>query len=292
MSFITGKYIFIAHGKQITSEKYDIPFNFESLSFFVPAGYVLENPPNILGSSILNIAKILCENRLNLDRISKVPLNGVLRLRKMIFTASDNDRLQGNEIFYENAGLYYCGLNTGATPIKILNWHNLKSFNKISFKILFNIINNHAESNNINPSTTALFLYTCRSSCVEPKKGYVTPRILPLKGVEKKIGIGGPSISQLKNNLIITPYIDEKRELQSQAISGGNYGIEEVGLFDIVNVDENMFYKYNFDGLIKGGREKNKTHKKYNKKINKIHKSKRKRYFKKYTKKISKYYKK
>lgn len=228
MSFITGKYIFIAHGKQLTTEKYDIPFNFESLSFFVPAGYVLENPRNVSApsSSVLNIPQILCENRLNLDRISKVPVNGMLRLRKMVFTASDKDRLPGNEVFYQNAGLYYCqslpppphssrlniNPNLLIKPIKILDWENLKSLGKISFQMIFDIINNHAYENDINPTTTSLFLYTCRSSCVEPKKGYVTPIMLPLKGVEKKMGIGGPSINQLKGNLMMTPYVDESQK--------------------------------------------------------------------------------
>ena len=258
---ITGKYIFIAHGKQLSVEKYDYDFNFESLSFFIPAGYVLENPQNIPSSSLTSIPQILCENRLNLDRISKVPIDGKLKLRKMAFTASEKDKLPGNEIFYHNAGLYYCD---SRTLIKILNWEDLKRLNFISFKNIFKIINEHAYNYGINPSTTALFLYTCRSSCVEPKKGHIAPTLMPLKGPEKKVGVGGPSIKQIRNalNVIEVPSSQSQSQTQSQTserMLGGNnivFSNEIMPLSNTLNVDESLFYKYNFNGGKNKSREK------------------------------------
>lgn len=240
MNFITGKYIFISHAKQLSVEKYDYPFNFESLSFFVPAGYVLENPTNIPSSSLYSISNLLCDNRLNLDRISKVPINGKIKLRKMAFTVSDKDKLQGNEIFYYNAGLYYCDSNKQI--IKILDWEQLKLLGIINFKKLIEIINNHAYQNSINPQTTGIFLYTCRSSCVEPKKGHIAPILIPIKGQEKIIGTSGPSIRQLKNTLIIKQPKGEQEE--TQIISGGNTS-SILPIENIVNVDETIFYEYN-----------------------------------------------
>lgn len=273
MASITGKYIFIAHGKQLTIEKYDFEFNFESLSFFVPAGYVLENPQNTFSSSIVNIPQILCENRLNLDIISKVAHNNIIKLRKMRFTVSQNDLLTGNEVFYQNAGLYYCGTNR--PPIKILNWENLKQLNQINFKMLFDIINNHAFQNNINPRTTGVFLYTCRSSCVEPKKGYVKPRLLPIKGKDKIIGVSGPSINQRTGKLMITPYIQRETDIEESDIVGGTYKSRSTtNMSNLVNVDEDLFYQYNSEQNIKRDKIKTKNNKRRNTRRKSNHKYK------------------
>jgi hypothetical protein len=263
MNFISGKYIFIAHGKQITVEKYDYNFNFESLSFFVPSGYVLENPRNVFASSSKpDIPEILCQNRLNLDIISKIPINNSIKLRKMIFTVSDKDLLEGNEVFYINAGLYYCESNK--SPKKILHWEDLKKLDMIGFKTLFNIINNNAIENGINPRTTAVYLYSCRSSCVEPKRGYIRPRVLPTRGREKLIGIGGPSINQRTGNLMITPYIENESTSASEISSTSNT-IGGNGIISnnerVINVDENIFYQYNSEDNIIGGREKIRKYK-------------------------------
>lgn len=245
MSRITGKYIFIAHGKQLSVEKYDYDYNFESLSFFVPAGYVLENPSN---ASTIKISQTLCDNKLNLDRISKVPRNDKLNLRKMAFTASDNDKLPGHEVFYYNTGLYYCDSNNNVT--KILDWEDIKSLKLISFKKLFSLITDHAVDNGINPETTGIFLYACRSSNVEPRKGYITPTLLPLSIPDKIIGIGGPSIKQLRNKL--NPILPTH--------TGGTTFVSP-DIPDMVNVDEDTFYRYNSVGGSKSNRKSTKNKK-------------------------------
>jgi hypothetical protein len=250
MAFVTGKYILISHGSQTTAEKYDFPFEFESLSFFIPSSYVLENPI-YLNNTIVNIsnptgiASLLCNNKLNMDRISKVPQNGFIKLRQMTFSVSNADKNQGREDFILNAGLYYCHSNKQIE--KILDWndlHNmckLNSSGKLSFSDILELINIHANSNHINKATTALYFYTCRKSCFEEKKGSFAPIAMPLFGPDKIIGQSGPSIRQ-KQNVFGTIYSHSVKDSRDRDIIGGMKTHINI---PVLNVDERLFYSYN-----------------------------------------------
>jgi hypothetical protein len=254
---VTGKYILIAHGKQLTSEKYDIPFNFESLSFFVPSGYVLENPTYTTGKVNISkqgeIARLLCNNNFNADRISKVPVNGTIRLRQMTFSVSKKDKNPGNEDFLMNAGLYYC--DTNGMEI-ILDWNGLNENGKMGIMDILNRINIHSESRNINPRTTAVFFYTCRSSCVEGRKGSFAPIIFPFRGPEKVIGQSGPSMRQKQGVFEKLSQMTTENALPRDVNNSNESRTARGGLNSedfnspITRVDENTFYRYIAGGSI------------------------------------------
>lgn len=252
-STVTGKYILIAHGKQLTTEKYDFPFNFESLSFFIPSGYVLENPTYTTGmvniSKYGELARLLCINSFNVDRISKVPVNGMIQLRNMSFSLSEADKEIGKEDFLLNGGLYYC---SGSSKLEIiLNAHELIQKGRMTFMDIMEEINIHSQTNNINPRTTAVFFYTCRSSRVEGRKGSFAPIIFPFRGPEKVIGQSGPSMRQKQgvfgqlSQTIEIKHQDSgetKNELETRGVIGGLNSSQVDS--PVIPVDEDSFYKY------------------------------------------------